>query len=94
MFGKIQFEDFKGLTQMPQKAASAWSAFEAMGLVGARYIPLVYVGSQEVKGINHWFICAVTTVTLKPVTKIITLAINEFNGEYNTVHGSDKTIFE
>ena len=34
MLGAIKFEEFEGLTKMPQKAASAWSAVDN-GLVGA-----------------------------------------------------------
>ena len=92
MFGKIEMEEFKGLTSMPQKAASAWAEIEK--LLGAKYTPLVYVGSQAVKGVNHWFIVGVETVALKPARKIIAMAINEFNGVYTHVAGSDMTIFE
>lgn len=85
MFGKIKFEDFKGLNSMPQEAASAWSAFETAGLVGASYKPLVYVGAQQVKGKNHWFIAEQTLITATPEKKIVTLAINEFNGIYAVI---------
>ena len=84
MFGQIIFENFEGLIKMPQKAASAWSAIEG-GLVGASYKPLVYVGSQQVKGVNHWFIAEQTLMTATPEKKIVTLAINEFNGIYAVI---------
>ena len=72
MLGQIQFENFKGLTEMPQKAASAWNAFEQEGLTGASYKPLLYVGEQTAKGTNYWFIAEQTLTTKTPVKKIIT----------------------
>lgn len=84
--GKIEFENFEGLTKMPQKAASAWSAVS--GMVGASYKPLVYVGTQQVRGINHWFLAEQTLVTNPPVKHIVTIAINEFNGVYAIVPDS------
>ena len=80
MVGNIQLENFKGLTKMPQKAASAWAALDA--LVGCRYTPLLYLGEQIVKGVNHWFIAERSTVTLEPTRNVVLMAINEFNGEY------------
>lgn len=90
MLGKIEFENFEGLTKMPQKAASAWSAVG--GIVGASYKPLVYVGTQQVKGVNHWFIAEQTLVTNPPVKHIVTIAINEFNGVYAIVPQSIEVI--
>jgi len=87
MLGAIKFEDFEGLTNMPQHAASAWSSIET-GLVGASYKPLLYVGTQLVKGVNHWFICEQTLATNPPVKHIVALAVNEFNGVYAIVPGS------
>lgn len=90
MLGAIQFENFEGLSKMPQKAASAWSAVG--GIVGASYKPLVYVGTQQVKGVNHWFIAEQTLVTNPPVKHIVTIAINEFNGVYAIVPQSIEVI--
>lgn len=53
--GGITLENFKGAGSMPQKAASAWVAVDSE-ITGAGYKPLLYVGSQTVKGVNHWFI--------------------------------------
>lgn len=85
MFGQIEFANFDGMNKLPQKAASAWSALESGGLVGASYKPLVYVGSQQVKGVNHWFIAEQTLITATPEKHIVTLAINEFNGIYAVI---------
>lgn len=91
MLGKIEFENFEGLTKMPQKAASAWSAVDG-GLCGASYKPLLYIGTKMVKGVNHWFIAEQTLVTNPPVKHIVTIAINEFNGVYAIVPSSIEVI--
>lgn len=92
--GGIKFEELKGLTSMPQKAASAWSSeIELKGLTGASYKPLLYVGEQVVKGINYHFIAEQTLVTREPEKHIVTIAINEFNGEYSIVQGSIVRIY-
>ena len=88
MLGAIQFENFEGLTKMPQKAASAWSAIGGGGLAGASYKPLVYVGQQVARGTNHWFIAEQTLTTNPPVKHIVTIAINEFNGVFAVVPDS------
>lgn len=88
MLGKIEFEDFEGLTSMPQAAASAWSALESLGICGAGYKPLVYIGRQMATGVNYWFICEQTRQTNPPVRHIVTLAINEFNGVYTIIPSS------
>lgn len=90
LLGAIQFENFEGLTKMPQEAASAWSAAE--GLVGASFKPLVYVGKQIVRGVNHIFIAEETLITATPTKKIVTMAINEFNGVYAVVPNSIEVI--
>lgn len=93
MTGAIQFEEFTGLTSMPQKAASAWAKVEE--LVGAEYLPLLYVGTQVVRGVNHWFIAQVTTSgTANPKKKIVKLAVNEFQGKFEVVGNRTETIFE
>lgn len=91
--GAIQFEEFTGLTSMPQKAASAWAKVDE--LVGADYLPLLYVGTQVVRGLNHWFIAQVTTSgTANPKKKIVKLAVNEFQGKFEVVGNKIETIFE
>ena len=77
---------------MPQKAASAWVSVEG-GIVGAGYKPLVYVGEQVVKGVNHWFIAEQTLITAEPERHIVKLAVNEFNGEYKIVPHSIEVLF-
>lgn len=91
MLGAIQFEQFEGLTKMPQEYASAWSAVET-GLCGASFKPLLCVGKQVTKGTNYWFIAEETLVTNPPVKHIATIAINLFNGVYTIVPGSIEII--
>ncbi len=91
MFGKIELENFKGLTAMPQKAASAWDAAEK--LVGAKYVPLIYLGKQAVKGTNYFFIAEQTLQTAESERNVVILCINEFNGKFLVVpHSVQKII--
>ena len=80
MMGQIEFEKFEGITTMPQKAASAWTAVE--NLVGVKYKPLVYVGSQQVNGVNYWFIAECELVCARPARHLVLLAVNENGGDY------------
>lgn len=91
-FGQIELAEFKGMTTFPQKAASAWHA--AMnGLTGAGYKPLLFVGTQIVKGTNYYFICEQTLTTRNPERHLVKLAINEFNNVYELVPYSIERIF-
>lgn len=91
MLGQINLEKFSGLTTMPQKAASAWAAVEK--LIGAKYVPLVYVGSQLVKGTNYFFIAEQTLMTASQERNIVLLCVNEFNGKFVVVpHSIQKII--
>ena len=94
MTGAIEFNIITDLTKPPQKVASAMSAIETAELTGANYKPLMYVGTQVVRGVNHWFICQVTTVTAQPKKKIVKLAVNEFQGKFEVVGNKIETIFE
>ena len=86
MFGKIELENFTGLTSMPQRAATAWGAVE--NLIGVKYKPLLYCGKQIVKGTNHFFIVEMTTADKFASRHIAILAINEFEGKYELVEES------
>ena len=91
MFGQIELEKFTGLTKMPQKAASAWSAVDK--LIGAKYLPLIYLGSQLVHGVNHYFIAEQTLMTADKERNIVVLCVNESGGKYIVVpHSVQKII--
>lgn len=83
MLGEIKILEQEGLTQLPQKAASAWSVMS--DIVGCNYKPLAYVGTQQVKGINHWFIAEQTVLNATLDKNIVYLAINEFNDTFTLI---------
>lgn len=91
MFGKVKFEEFKGLTMLPQRAASAWAKVDE--LVGAEYKPLIFVGTQTVRGTNYWFIAEQTLSIAQLEKRIVKLAVCEFNGKFEVVNESIEVIF-
>ena len=93
MTGAIEFNIITDLTKLPQKVASAASAIETAELTGASYKPLMYVGTQVVRGVNHWFICEQTLVTARPEKHIVKLAVNEFQGNFELVGNKIEVIF-
>ena len=90
MFGTFQLENFKGLTEMPQEAASAWSAVE--NLVGVGYKPLLYLGKQVARGTDYLFVAEQTILSNPPVRRVINFTINYFNGQYELVEDSVEVI--
>lgn len=92
--GAIEFNIITDMTKLPQKAASAASAIETAEIVGASYKPLIYVGTQATRGVNHWFICEKTLVTARPEKHIVKLPVNEFQGKFELVGNKIETIFE
>ena len=84
MLGKIELENFIGLTSMPQGYASAWSG--AMNdLTGATYKPLMCIARQRVHGTNYYFIAEQTLITNPEVRRLVKAVINEDCGEYKLV---------
>ena len=61
---------------LPQKAASAFSAATG-GIVGAEYMPVLYVGSQQVHGTNHCIIAVQTLVLANPEKRLVKMIVNE-----------------
>ncbi|MBR4153370.1 MAG: hypothetical protein IKT98_10485 [Selenomonadaceae bacterium] len=92
MFGSIQLEQFEGLTTMPQEYASAWSAVE--NLCGAGYKPLLCLGKQVAKGVDYFFLSEQTLVTQPPVRRVVSFAINEFQGEYTIIQDSFEVVLQ
>lgn len=91
LFGSVQLENFVGLEDMPQKAASAWSEM-CTGLTGAKYKPLLYCGKRTVRGVNHVFIAEQTLSDLGATRHIVMVEINEFEGVFEPVESSIVTI--
>ena len=69
---------------LPQKAASAFSAVTG-GLVGAEYMPVLYVGSQLVHGTNHCIIAVQTIITANPEKRLVKMIINESEGNPGSI---------
>ena len=96
MFGKIKLVPFEEMIikdRMPQSVASAWAAIKNSDLVGVDYTPLLYCAEQDVKGVNHWFICGQTLITHPPTRRLVKLAVNEFDGKFEVVKESIEDIF-
>ena len=72
--------DISGLKActLPQKAASAFTLITG-GLVGAEYMPVLYVGSQLVHGTNHCIIAVQTVITANPEKRLVKMVINEMS---------------
>ena len=89
MFGQLNLEKFEGLTEMPQKAASAWSgAIEERTILGATYKPLLYLGEQPVNGVLYWFIAEQTIIYKDEIRHVVKLALLEKYGEYELARDS------
>ena len=75
VLGKWDYSALKACN-LPQKAASTFTAITG-GLVGAEYIPVLYVGSQLVNGVNYCIIALQTVITGKPEHRLVKMVINE-----------------
>ena len=92
MFGKIEMEKFEGLKEMPQEAASAWGEIDQLEILGASYKPLLYVGKQQVKGTNYFFLAEQTFINKENDRRLIQIAINHFDGKYTVIPQSIKPL--
>ena len=82
--GGWNIDGLKGAS-LPQKAASAFTKFTD-GLVGAEYIPLLYIGSQTVNGTNYCYIALQTIICAQPMKRLVKLILNEdLNGKVTAV---------
>ena len=88
MFGKINLENFDGMTKMPQKAATAWAGAFGEPLVGASFKPLLYLGDLLVNGTNYYFIAEETLATRCPIRRVIKLVIYKDGDEYKLLDDS------
>ena len=88
MFGKINLENFDGMTKMPQKAATAWAGAFGEPLAGASFKPLLYLGDQLVNGTNYCFIAEETLATRCPIRHVVKLVIFGDDDEYKLLDDS------
>jgi len=89
MFGQIELNDFEAC-KLTQEAATAWGALD--GIVGASYEPILYLGKQQVKGTNHFFLALQTLTTLPVIRRVVTLAINQYGGKSELIPESIRPV--
>lgn len=64
---------------MPDEVTAGFS--DVMGsLVGANYIPVLYVGKQVVSGVNHMIICRQTLAIPGEPEHLVNVVINRASG--------------
>ena len=90
--GAIEYDIITDMTKLPQKIASAASAIENAGLVGASYKPIIYFGAQVVHGVKYWFFAEQTLITNPPQKRIVKMAVIEVQGKFEIVKDSIKVI--
>ncbi len=64
----------EGKAQLPEEAEAAFKAVTEK-LLGATYVPVAFLGSQVVAGMNYSILCTRTLVTANPVTDLAVLTI-------------------
>ena len=70
--------------ELPAEVKDAFDA--AVGqLLGVNYTPLLYFGSQVVKGINYYILCEATGVYPNAVPEAVVMGVNAFEGTYSVV---------
>ena len=72
--GAWNVDEMKGCN-LPQKVASAFTAVTGE-LVGADYMPVLYVGSQIVNGMNYCVLAKQTIITATPEYRLVKMVIN------------------
>ena len=79
--GKWDLDNLRSVN-LPQKVQSAFTAVTA-DLVGADFIPVLYVGKQLVNGTNYCVLAVQKPVTREPETHLFKLVIHEtLDGHY------------
>lgn len=74
MTGAIEFAKFEACA-LPQDVASAFTE-TAGSLIGASYLPVLYIGKQIVNGINHYILCEQTITNAEMTKQLVTMVIN------------------
>ena len=83
--GSWNFDTFKAC-KLPQKVESAFTELTSE-LTDATYVPLVYIGSQLVNGVNYCLIAEQTINLSSPCKRIVKMIINESSaGKYSIVN--------
>jgi len=74
VLGGWNYDDVKSCN-LPQKTQSAFTAVTG-GLVGADYMPVLYVGSQVVNGTNHCILALQRLVVPESESRLVKMIIN------------------
>ena len=74
VLGGWNIDEMKSVN-LPQKAQSAFTAVTG-GLVGADYMPVLYVGTQLVNGTNYCILALQTLLTPNPEKRLVKMIIN------------------
>ena len=91
ILGGWNIDEMKSVN-LPQKAQSAFTAVTG-GLVGAEYMPVLYVGSQIVNGTNYCILAVQTIITGNPEKRLVKMIINvSSNGTTSLVSVSGVSI--
>lgn len=92
-YGAIQLLEFTEATELPQKFASAASTLDDKDFVGADFKVILPLGAQQVRGTNYYFLAEEQVMTYPSVRRLVTLAVNEFEGEFTLVKESIREVF-
>ena len=74
VLGGWDIKDMKGVN-LPQKVQSAFTAVTGE-LAGADYMPVLYIGSQVVHGVNYCVLALQTIITASPERRLVKMVIN------------------
>ena len=68
---------------LPQKAASAFTEITSR-VIGAEYMPVLYVGKQLVNGTNYCILAVQTLITANSPKRLVRMVIHEsLDGKYS-----------
>jgi len=95
-FGNIQLLEFEECTDYPQGFASASAVVnvneDGEPLIGCKYKLLMPLAVQPAHGNNYYFLAEQTIMSNPAVRRLVTLAVNEQNGNYKLVKNSVKVV--
>lgn len=75
MYGGYKLAEMEGCT-MPEQVATGFAQVTG-AMVGAKYLPVLYVGSQIVQGTNHMLICKQTLAAKDAPEHLVTVVLNQ-----------------
>lgn len=84
LLGGWKLADFQA-GSLPEKAASAFAAVKD-SLVGASYVPVLYCGSQVVRGTNYMILCEQRLSDQEGTRHLVKMVINAFQEQYDIVY--------